>query len=294
MSIWTTIATHITTTTGKPFQAASHQSISGGCINSAALVQDGERRFFVKLNRAAALEMFAAESAGLEEIVEAGAIRAPHPLCHGTAGGQAYLVMEYIESGAPRAADAALLGEQLAALHHAQAEHFGWKMDNTIGATPQDNTCDDDWCHFWGKRRLAPQLNLAARNGYRSRLQQRGEKLLVELPRLLGEHQPAPSLLHGDLWSGNYTFDAEGMPVIFDPAVYYGDREADMAMTELFGGFSPDFYRAYEATWPLPPGYDVRKHLYNLYHILNHANLFGGGYVAQAENMLDRLLSEIG
>lgn len=293
MPIWNTIADHITSATGTPFTIASQRAISGGCINSAAVIEDGQRRFFVKLNDASKLEMFAAESAGLEEILAANAVRAPRPLCFGTAGAQAYLVMEYIESGAQHGS-MALLGEQLAALHQTQTERYGWERHNTIGATPQDNTREEDWRRFWSERRLAPQLALAARNGFRGRLQQAGERLLEKLPQLLGGHAPPPSLLHGDLWSGNYTFDTQGAPVIYDPAVYYGDRETDLAMTELFGGFSADFYRAYEEAWPLPPGYAVRKHLYNLYHILNHANLFGGSYVSQAENMIGRLLSETG
>ncbi|HFD91662.1 MAG TPA: fructosamine kinase family protein [Gammaproteobacteria bacterium] len=293
MSVWTAIAEHISAETGRPFNADKRRAIGGGCINSATLIQDGEQRFFVKLNDADSLPMFAAERAGLEEIIATGAIRAPRPLCHGSSDSQAYLVMEYIENGPPRA-DMALLGEQLAAMHRTQSAQYGWKIDNTIGATPQDNTCDDDWCRFWGERRLAPQLELATRNGYGGILWKRGERLLEKLPQLLDGHQPPPSLLHGDLWSGNYTFDVQGRPVIFDPAVYYGDREADLAMTELFGGFSTDFYRAYESAWPLPEGYAMRKHLYNLYHILNHANLFGGGYVDQAANIIDRLLSETG
>ncbi|HFQ91765.1 MAG TPA: fructosamine kinase family protein [Chromatiales bacterium] len=293
MSVWTAIAEHISTATDQPFRITGRHAVGGGCINSATVIQDDERCFFVKLNDAECLSMFAAESAGLEEIIATGAIRAPRPLCHGVSGTQAYLVMEYIPGG-PARGDMALLGEQLAAMHQALATDYGWTIDNTIGATPQDNTREDDWCRFWGEHRLAPQLELAARNGYAATLGRRGSRLLEKLPRLLEGHQPHPSLLHGDLWSGNYTFDNQGRPVIFDPAVYYGDREADLAMTELFGGFSPDFYRAYESTWPLPEGYAARKHLYNLYHILNHANLFGGGYVSQAAGMIDRLLSEAG
>ncbi len=293
MSIWSAIADRITETTGSEFTVCKQQSISGGCINTTCLIEDNTRRFFVKLNHASAQEMFAAESAGLEEIITTGAICAPQPLCFGTVESQAYLVMEYIETGAADKNSMALFGQRLVTMHRAQAQQYGWKIANTIGATPQVNTLDGNWCHFWQEQRLAPQLELAARNGYEGRLQTRGERLLTELPLLLADHQPPASLLHGDLWSGNYTIDAQGMPVIFDPAVYFGDREADMAMTELFGGFSPDFYHAYREAWPLPPEYAIRKTLYNLYHILNHANLFGGSYISQAENMIDSILSEI-
>jgi len=170
----------------------------------------------------------------------------------------------------------------LAALHRRQAARFGWARDNTIGATPQANGWCESWTMFWRERRLAPQLALAARNGYR-----------IDVPpvwRLLEGHEPAPSLLHGDLWSGNAGFLPDGAPVLFDPAVYYGDREADLAMTELFGGFPGEFYCAYNAAWPLASGYQQRKPLYNLYHLLNHLNLFGGGYLTQVRAAL-RLLA---
>jgi fructosamine-3-kinase len=169
---------------------------------------------------------------------------------------------------------------------------FGWDRDNTIGSTPQLNEPSVDWVTFWRERRLGYQLELAARNGYRGRLKQRGERLLDGLGALL-DHNPVPSLLHGDLWGGNLGYDEAGEPVIFDPACYFGDREADLAMTELFGGFGRRFWAAYQEAWPLSEGYPVRKHLYNLYHVINHLNLFGGGYLSQAESMIDRLLAEI-
>jgi protein-ribulosamine 3-kinase len=167
----------------------------------------------------------------------------------------------------------------LAKVHRTAAPRFGWQRDNYIGSTPQRNGWCEDWREFWIERRVGPQLELARRNGFR-----------VAEPPLgsLDGHRPQPSLLHGDLWSGNAGFTAEG-PVIFDPAVYYGDREADLAMTELFGGFPGTFYEAYHAAWPLEPGYEQRKHLYNLYHLLNHLNLFGGSYLGQVESTL-RLL----
>ena len=184
------------------------------------------------------------------------------------------------------------LGRGLAFMHRFHAAHFGWHRDNTIGATPQINTPAADWIGFWRKQRLGFQLALARENGYRGRLLAQGERLLGQLPVFFSGHEPRPSLLHGDLWSGNAAFMRDGTPVMFDPAVYYGDREADIAMTELFGGFSADFYRAYDEAYPREPGYATRKQLYNLYHVLNHLNLFGGGYHAQAERMIEQLLSE--
>lgn len=171
---------------------------------------------------------------------------------------------------------------------------YGYVQDNFIGTTPQPNSWKDNWVDFWREQRLGFQLRLAQENGYGGRLQHLGQKLLDALPAFFAGYTPQPSLLHGDLWSGNHSFLADGTPAVFDPAAYYGDREADLAMTELFGGYPADFYAAYRAAYPLDTGYAVRRDLYNLYHILNHANLFGGGYVRQAEQMMQRLLVSIG
>ena len=178
-------------------------------------------------------------------------------------------------------------------MHKVKQPYFGWQMDNTIGSTPQINDQTHDWLTFWREQRLGQQLKFAAQNGYSGRIQSRGEKLMDELDKLLENHQPHPSILHGDLWGGNAAADENGQPVIYDPACYYGDRETDLAMTELFGGFGRDFFAAYNAIYPVDSGYSTRKTLYNLYHILNHLNLFGGGYMGQAESMIDQLLSEI-
>lgn len=162
-----------------------------------------------------------------------------------------------------------------------------------MAAPPQINTWTRDWLGFWRVHRLEFQLQLAASHGHAGKLQRLGEELLSRLEVFFPGHTPQPSLLHGDLWGGNAAFTDAGEAVVLDPAVYYGDREADLAMTELFGGFGEDFYAAYREVWPLDPGYATRKTLYNLYHILNHANLFGGGYASQAELMMLRLLAEV-
>ncbi len=287
------IATAITQATGAPFNARREQSVGGGCINTAHVLEDGDRRYFVKLNTAARLDMFAAEAQGLEEIIRTGTIKAPAPVCYGVACDQAYLVLEFIAPGRGSHASQEQLGQQLAAMHRVTRPRYGWARDNTIGATPQYNAESDDWVAFWRTQRLGFQLQLAAGSGYGGRLQTRGERLLVELPALLAGHKPPAALLHGDLWSGNYSIDTKGAPVIFDPALYYGDRETDLAMTELFGGFSTRFYQAYHEAYPLPEGYQLRRSLYNLYHVLNHLNLFGGGYLAQAEQLTDGLLHEL-
>ncbi len=291
MTDWRLIAARISTETGHTFTPEGTRSIGGGCINTTVRLSGGGRDYFVKLNSAALLEMFEAEAAGLEEMATTATIRVPHPVCTGTVDSQAYLVMEYIEMGGSSNPDSA--GRQLAAMHRKTQQQFGWKRDNTIGSTPQRNRLTDDWIDFWRDQRLGFQLKLAANSGHGGRLQQRGEKLLELFPVLI-DHDPRPSLIHGDLWGGNLSYAAEGDPVIYDPAVYYADREADLAMTELFGSLGSRFYSNYNDEWPLDPGYAIRKTLYNLYHILNHLNLFGGGYGGQALDMIDRLLAELG
>jgi fructosamine-3-kinase len=291
MSLWTDIEADLTRCTGAAVRLSAPATVGGGCINQAYQVRSQNGTYFVKLNAAGGLEMFEAEAQGLQALGQAPGLRVPQPLCWGVSGANAYLVMEGLELGG--SGDPAALGEGLAALHRISADRFGWHRDNTIGSTPQVNRQADDWQTFWREHRLGFQLQLAARNGAGDALLDAGRQLQEALPMLLAGHTPAASLLHGDLWSGNYSFTRAGEPAIFDPAVYYGDRETDIAMTELFGGFATAFYSAYRSAWPLEEGYAVRKILYNLYHVLNHFNLFGGGYLSQAQRMLERLLSEV-
>jgi fructosamine-3-kinase len=290
------LAEAITAASGSAFVAASLNPIGGGDISQAFSVSDGARRYFVKTNRADRLPMFDAEAAALRALTATHSVRVPRPLCSGTAARQAFLVMEHLDLRGR--GDAALLGVQLAQMHRAsQADpdqaRFGWAHDNWIGSTPQPNGWRADWIDFWREQRLGFQLRVAAENGYGGILQRDGETLMARLPAFFAGYCPQASLLHGDLWGGNHGFLADGIPVIFDPAAYFGDRECDLAMSELFGGFAPDFYAAYRDAWPLDAGYAVRRTLYNLYHILNHANMFGGGYAAQAQRMMAQLLAEI-
>jgi fructosamine-3-kinase len=289
-TVWARVTDQISATTGAPFALRQQRAVGGGCINSATVLQDGERRFFVKLNDAALVSMFAAEAEGLKEIARSRTVRVPEPICWGTADGAAYLVLEYLELGRADSRSLEKLGQQLAQMHRATRDRFGWRLDNTIGSTPQINTPSSGWIEFWREHRLGYQLRLAVQNG--CHILNKGERLMAELGEFFRSYRPAPSLLHGDLWGGNVGAAGQ-QPVIFDPAVYYGDREADLAMTELFGGFSARFYQAYQDAWPLDAGYEVRKTLYNLYHVLNHFNLFGGGYGSQAGHMIDRLLSDL-
>jgi fructosamine-3-kinase len=254
------------------------------------VIDGGRRRYFAKTNERSQADNFAAEAEGLAALATAGA-RVPSPLCRGEAGDEAFLVLEHLEMRGT--GDYAALGHSLALVHSVRGDAFGWRRDNYIGSTPQINRVSSSWSDFWRDARLRPQLELAKRNGLRARLLEKGGRLVDAIPRLLSSYAPTPSLLHGDLWGGNAGFLAGGAPVLFDPAVYWGDRETDLAMTELFGGFPPGFYSAYAKVAPLDPGYARRKPLYNLYHVLNHANLFGGGYASQAERMIEGLLAQV-
>jgi fructosamine-3-kinase len=264
-------------------------SRGGSSLNQTWRLDVGSTSFFVKVNAFERKAMLDAEADGLKELGAAKAVRVPTPVTCGAAGDAAFLALEWLDFG--HGGRDAALGRAFAQLHRTIGTRFGWHRANTIGTTPQNNAWNEDWGVFFRDRRIAPQLILAARNGHRGALARDGERLLAAIPALLAGYRPAPSLLHGDLWSGNAARLANGEPVVFDPAVYFGDREADLAMTELFGGFGADFYAAYRDAWPLPDGYERRRTLYNLYHVLNHLNLFGGGYLAQAQAMMARLLA---
>ena len=268
--------------------------ISGGSIHRTYRWQCGATALFVKVADhgvgAAGLE---AEAAGLQTLADAQAIRVPRVLARGRSGTTAFLALEWIESRPAGRAAEHKLGERLAAQHRVTSRQFGFTGDNFIGRTPQPNGWLPDWAEFFRERRLRHQLALAAQNGFAALLETPGARLLEATAALLAGHQPEASLLHGDLWAGNWLADESGEPVIFDPAVYFGDREADLAMTRLFGGFGRAFYDAYLTETPLPAGHAVRAELYNLYHVLNHANLFGGGYARQARASIERLLAEV-
>jgi fructosamine-3-kinase len=277
--------------TGLTFAAESAVPVGGGCIHRAFALSDGSRRYFAKCNDAAAVRMFEAEADGLRALAACGAIRVPEVIACGSGSGHAFLVLEHLDLGG--SGDARRLGERLAAMHRCVGSRFGWPRDNYIGATVQHNAQADDWVQFYAGERLVPQLQWAREKGCGRRLFEAGMKLAQRSVAFFTDYRPQPSLLHGDLWGGNADYLRDGTPVVFDPAVYWGDREADLAMTELFGGFGGGFMAAYREAWPVDSGYGVRRTLYNLYHILNHYNLFGGGYAGQAEEMVERLLAEL-
>jgi len=276
-----------------PFTLRNFLPIGGGSISETYRLEgtDGSR-YFLKVNDIQHLPMFVAEAVGLDAIAGTKSIRVPNAIAHGTAGMQSYQLLEYLELRSH--GNAKRLGEQIAALHRCTAPHFGFPQDNFIGTTPQPNDWADDWVAFWRDQRLGFQLRLAAQNGCSGQLRRLGERLIDALPIFFAGYTPQPSLLHGDLWSGNHAFLVDSTPAIFDPATYYGDRECDIAMTELFGGYAADFYTAYRAAYPLDEGYAIRRDVYNLYQVLNHTNLFGASYARQAEQLMQKLLAQGG
>ncbi len=260
---------------------ASLRPVGGGDSHSAARLECGANRWFVKWNTADRLEAFEAELEALERLSVDGGPALPVGIHAGSNGTHAWLITGWLDFQ-PRG-DAPALGRRLAAMHRQTFEQFGWHADNRLGASRQDNRPHDAWSEFWWSRRLAPQLDRALASGLAPGATP--ESLRAASDQLLS-HEPPPALLHGDLWGGNHAYLADGAPVIFDPAPYYGDRETDLAMMRLFGGFHPAVFEAYEAAWPLPRGADRRLPLYQLYHLLNHYNLFGPGWASQVRDAL--------
>ncbi len=265
------------------------QSMSGGDISAAWRLPARDGPIFLKSGPLDAASMFDAERAALAELDAAGAVRVPRPLALVSTAGAAVLALEWLDIRAADGAANRRFGRQLAALHAHTRPSFGWDRDNAIGATPQSNTPCGDWVTFFRRERLEFQRALASANGY-GELKADGERVAGRLDDLFRDYRPQPSLLHGDLWGGNWGV-ADGVPVMFDPALYYGDRETDIAMTRLFGGFSSEFYSAYDEAWPLEPGHEARTDLYQLYHVLNHLNLFGAAYLGRSRDLLRRLMA---
>jgi protein-ribulosamine 3-kinase len=276
---------------GVRLDPGSARPVSGGCIHSAWRLDGPDGPVFLKASRAAAAWLLEAEADGLEALRDAGFLRVPAVLGCGTTAGSAWLALEWLELRSATPASERALGAGLARQHLAAGGRYGWHRDNAIGATPQPNEPTDDWAQFFAERRIGFQLEHGATQGLPRRLLERGRRLREQVPELLADRRPAPALLHGDLWGGNRAADTQGRPVVFDPAVHYGDPECDLAMTRLFGAFDRQFYAAYDEVLPPAPGRALRERLYQLYHVLNHANLFGGGYVAQAERLIEELSS---
>ena len=259
--------------------------VGGGDINAAAQVETVDALYFVKWNEHPRPRMFEVEARGLQLLAAANAVRVPRVIA--LIEQPSALVLEWIEPGRDKAQSAEALGHGLAQQHRVCAETYGLDHDNYIGSTPQRNTPTRSWIEFFRDHRLGAQRDLAQRSGYLTSDRARWlDRVMDHLAQWIDEAGVVPSLLHGDLWGGNYLIDAAGQPVLIDPAVYYGDRAAEIAFTELFGGFSTRFYAAYHEAWSLDQGYAARRDLYNLYHLLNHLNLFGAGYAAAVDDIL--------
>jgi fructosamine-3-kinase len=286
-------------------------AIGGGSISQALRLRTEQRAYLLKIGGAGLPRFFECEARGLALLSSTGAVRVPEVLAmreardlglEASEPSQAsslkpqalnagFILLEWLEapSRADRSWAGEMLGTALAAMHRATAEAYGLDHDNYIGATPQPNGWLPSWVEFFRERRLRFQADLAHRNGLLpAERARRLERLLDRLDRWIDDALVLPSLLHGDLWGGNFIVGPGGAPVLVDPAAYYGDREADLAFTTLFDGFPTAFYSAYEAAWPLPSGWQERRHLYNLYHLLNHLNLFGEGYGVQVDATLRR------
>jgi fructosamine-3-kinase len=288
--------------TGRPTRFRNAHPIGGGCINPSARVEDeaGER-YFLKWNAHAPQEMFAAEADGLQALAAPGFLRVPEVMGWGGACTQddpGWLLMEFIPSGSPGPDYGRHLGEGLAHLHSSPEEAtFGWGQNNFIGPLHQDNRLGESWAAFWRDRRILPQFTLARDQGYFGG--QEGE-LLTELVERMEEALPdaltgGGSLLHGDLWSGNYFPDGQGTPVLIDPATYLGDGEVDLAMMELFGALPSGFQEAYRQERGISAEYpSYRRSLYQLYYLLVHVNLFGGSYVGGCLAAAQRTLTTLG
>jgi len=276
---------------GREVKVQSSSTTSGGCINQTSVLQltHGER-VFLKYNSHPPADFFAVEAKGLRLLAQAAkGPRIPKPLALQDGAKPTFLILEYIEESSPGQDFSVRFARSLAELHQTSHDSFGLDHDNYIGSTVQKNTQETNGIDFFRDQRLRPQQELA-RKAIPPSTDKNLSKLCDRLENYLDISGEKPALLHGDLWSGNYFPDTDQIPCIFDPAVYFGLREADLAMTELFGRLPQKFYDAYHEAFPLNPGYKERKDLYNLYHLLNHLNLFGGSYLASVEQVVRRYI----
>ncbi len=269
----------------------STSSISGGCIADSRKLQfESGKVYFLKQLSGRSPGGFDAEEAGLKELRKSSTVNVPEVVRKGPD----FLLLQWIEEGFSQTSSSMeMLGIQFAEMHRFRGKKFGFSEDNYLGGSPQLNKPSKEgsqnWAVFYAENRLEIQTSLAVKNGYAtSELRNLMENLIKKFPDFISGTEEEPSLVHGDLWSGNYLIDKNGIPWLIDPAVYYGHREADLAMTSLFGGFSNSFYSAYKSTYPIESGYADREPLYHLYHLLNHLNLFGTGYYSQVISILRR------
>jgi len=288
LDLYPSVEEAISQATGKPFDILRDTPLAGGCIHDSSRIDGKDGRvFFLKVNGIDATEVLTTEADALTHIHQTRSLRVPQPVTTGSSDSKAFLVLEFLNFGKSSPAAYRLMGEQLASLHRHSARKFGWEGNNFIGLSPQHNTWSEDWITFYRDYRLKPQVEWARQNGWQD---PHIDGLMDGIDHLFKDYQPVPSLLHGDLWGGNAAILDDGTPVVYDPASYYGDRETDIAFSTFFGGFSSVFYEAYNAAWPLATGHQKRRALYNLYHALNHFNLFGGHYGQQASQLTRQAL----
>lgn len=265
------------------------KNLSGGCISNAYKIQLSDKKhIFVKINENESDDMFIKEAHGLEELDKADVIKVPKVYLVE----KGFIVLEFLKGEKRKKDFFEEFGKQFAKLHQFHSEKFGFYEDNYIGSNPQKNiasqTEETNWIDFYFNKRIMFQYKLSERNGYITNELKNGiKKLENKIEEILSGSLEKPSLLHGDLWGGNFMEDENGSPALIDPAVYYGHREADLAMTKLFGGFSSEFYKSYNSTFPLPEGFNYRENIYKLYHVMNHLNLFGQGYYSQVMSLIN-------
>jgi len=288
MDFWQFIEKEIQDKTRTFFSINQKRSISGGDISHAYHLIGDKTDYFIKINQPQFSSLFEQEAVGLASLSLTNTFRIPVVITQGIFDAKSYLILEYIALN--QAGKIENFAKALAHLHRQSSNKFGFAENNYIGNSIQKNQWNIDWCDFFTLNRLTVQLQQMVDNHVPTSLIDQGYLLLDKLPLILN-HKPKPALVHGDLWQGNYAFDRNQQPVIYDPACYYGDHEVDLAMLELFGNPQGSFFETYQQIYPIHVGYSKRKDIYNLYHLFNHVNLFAGGYVQQAKNSLNRLLS---
>lgn len=288
--MWGELSKSISEALGTEFMIRDRSSVSGGCINEAYRVEGEQQVLFVKRHHETMASMFQAEFEALKELESTQTIKVPMPICWGASEGYAWLVTSFLELEACNGDASFELGKQLASLHLIRQPDFGWKRDNTIGSTKQPNPPAKDWIAFWREHRLEWQLKLAREKGQSF---SGADILLNRLDGFFKDYDPQPALLHGDLWNGNVAALNGGIPVIFDPATYYGDPEAEFGIIEMFGGFGRAFYQGYESVRPQHRDFSRRLPLYRLYHELNHFNLFGPAYASSCQSSIQQLLKSL-
>jgi len=284
--MWHFISEQISECINQDFICDDIRDVKAGDSHKAYKISDGKQRFFVKTNKKIHLQNFEAEAQGLEHLSNTQLFKVPNVICTGLVSEHSFLVLEHINMTQGNDQTWFNFGQTLAELHKTHTQKmYGWQEDNFIGLTPQSNLWQKKWSSFFAEQRIGFMLQLLSEKGHDLA---NIDAVVESIKSLLTGHNPTPSMLHGDLWQGNAGFH-KNQPILYDPAFYFGDRETDIAMTELFGRLPGSFYQGYDEVWPLEDDYQYRKPIYQLYHVLNHALLFGGHYIDSAKITLKNL-----